>query len=440
MAASTVPSLLERLNDRDAERRRDAVTAAATEKFPVPGKAVNLHAHTFFSFNGYGYSPSAFAYLAKHEGLLAAGIVDFDVLDGVDEFVEAAALFLIRACAGIETRVFVPEFADREINSPGEPGIAYHMGVGFVRSDARDAAFLARLKESAQRRNRDIVDRVNPYLAPVEIDFERDVLPLTPKGNATERHICEAYGRAAEARFPHDRDRAEFWAKKLGEELGRVEHVLRDGPGLQALIRAKTMKRGGMGYVQPDGPSFPKLDAFNAFVQGEGAIPTIAWLDGTSAGEADAEALLGFHVAHGALALNIIPDRNWNVANDAERARKERLFDEVIAAARDRHMPVFVGTEMNAHGQRFVDDFSAPAMARHAEMFVEGAYIAHGHTVLEWEEGMGYASAWAERHLRNLAERYEFYRKVGERLTPEKVNGIEGLGQCNTPGEILGRL
>jgi hypothetical protein len=314
------------------------------------------------------------------------------------------------------------------------------MGVGFVRSDAKDAAFLARLKESAQRRNRDIVARVNRYLAPARIDFERDVLPLTPKGNATERHICEAYGRAAEARFSDDHERAGFWVEKLGEEPSRVERVLRDGPGLQALIRSKTMKRGGAGYVQPDGPSFPKLDAFNGFVRGEGAIPTIAWLDGTSAGEADAGALLDFHVRHGAFALNIIPDRNWNVANDAERERKVGLLDVVVAAARARHMPVFVGTEMNAHGQRFVDDFSVPAMTRHAEIFVQGAHIAHGHTVLEREAGIGYVSAWAERHLGDLANRYAFYREIGERLAPEQMIRIEGLNERDTPGEVLARL
>ena len=39
--------------------------------------------------------------------------------------------------------------------------------------------------------------RVNAYLDPVELDFERDVMPLTPNGNATERHLCEAYERKA---------------------------------------------------------------------------------------------------------------------------------------------------------------------------------------------------------------------------------------------------
>ena len=60
----------------------NAAQVSAVPELP----AVNLHCHTFFSFNAYGYSPSAYAWEAKKRGLYAAGIVDFDVLDGVEEF------------------------------------------------------------------------------------------------------------------------------------------------------------------------------------------------------------------------------------------------------------------------------------------------------------------------------------------------------------------
>src|SRR5512143_930341 len=49
----------------------------------------NMHCHTFFSFNAYGHSPSSLAWLARRQGFALLGIVDFDVLDGVDEFLEA---------------------------------------------------------------------------------------------------------------------------------------------------------------------------------------------------------------------------------------------------------------------------------------------------------------------------------------------------------------
>jgi len=50
---------------------------------------VNMHCHTFFSYNAYGHSPASLAWLAKKSGFAAIGIVDFDVLDGVDEFLSA---------------------------------------------------------------------------------------------------------------------------------------------------------------------------------------------------------------------------------------------------------------------------------------------------------------------------------------------------------------
>jgi hypothetical protein len=56
---------------------------------PPETDLVNMHCHTFFSFNAYGYSPSSLAWLARRRGFRLAGIVDFDVLDGVEEFLTA---------------------------------------------------------------------------------------------------------------------------------------------------------------------------------------------------------------------------------------------------------------------------------------------------------------------------------------------------------------
>ncbi|MBN1816576.1 MAG: hypothetical protein JW828_04400, partial [Sedimentisphaerales bacterium] len=89
-----------------------ALAGAGRIEFPAPTDKVNMHCHTFYSYNSYGYSPSKYAWLAKRNGLALAGIVDFDVLDGLDEFVDAGRLLDLPACGGLETRVFVPEFAD----------------------------------------------------------------------------------------------------------------------------------------------------------------------------------------------------------------------------------------------------------------------------------------------------------------------------------------
>ncbi len=58
-----------------------------------------------------------------------------------------------------------------------------------ARFRAAAAGILADMRERARLRNLDIIQRVNAYLAPVILDYEADVLPLTPAGTATERHI-----------------------------------------------------------------------------------------------------------------------------------------------------------------------------------------------------------------------------------------------------------
>jgi hypothetical protein len=404
--------------------------------FPEPGHAVNLHCHTCFSFNGYGYSPTFFAWKARCEGLRVAGIVDFDVLDAVDEFLDVCPRLGLRGCAGIETRVFVREFATREINSPAEPGIAYHMGVGFSSGTVPNKALLAEFKRTAQKRNRNVAARVNAFLDPVVVDYESDVLPLTPNGNATERHLCIAYDGKAQSLFPDEARRAEFWAAKLGTDRVKVRSVLNDPPAFQALIRSKTMKAGGVGYVKPSGPDFPTLECMNAFVLEAGAIPTFAWLDGTSDGEQVIEELLDVMLKGGVAAVNIIPDRNWNITDPAVKKMKLDHLYRFVDLARSHDLPISAGTEMNAYGQRFVDDFDAPELRPLTPLFLEGAHIIYAHTILQAHAGMGYLSDWAKRSFASVKEKNAFFKYIGEVVDPSRKDLLAGIGPHMTPKDI----
>lgn len=428
------------LNDLRRECRKEAFQALLNLvdhgeiTFPEPGAAVNLHCHTSFSFNGYGYSPMYFAWKARCDGLRVAGIVDFDVLDAVDEFLSACTRLGLRGCAGIETRVFVPQFSTREINSPGEPGISYHMGVGFTSSTVPNGDLLVELKSVAQERNRNVAARVNAFLDPVIVDYEKDVLPLTPNGNATERHLCMAYDLKARDVLPDDDQRAAFWSSKLATDIAKVNAVFNDPPNLQAIIRSKTMKAGGVGYVQPSGPDFPALDSVNAFVRSAGAIPTFAWLDGTTDGEQSIDELFEVMLAGGAAAVNIIPDRNWNIKDPATKRRKLDLLYQFVEMARDRDLPIVVGTEMNAHGQRFVDDFDAPEMQPLTPLFLEGAHILYAHTILQAHAGMGYLSDWAQRNFASAKQKNAFYKHLGEVIDPARKDRIlSGIAPAMTP-------
>jgi hypothetical protein len=438
-----IAELESRLDSFDAGERKQALTAlcekvrAGEIDLPKAGTDVNLHCHTFFSYNTYGYSPSKLAWLARKAGLAVAEVVDFDVLDALEEFLAAARMLGLKACAGMETRVFVPEFATRVMTSPGEPGITYHMGVGFPKAEleGEQKQFLLKLRRTAQQRNQDLMRRVNKYLKPVELDYEKDVLVLTPGGNATERHMCLAYARKAKEIFG-DRDKLiKFWSEKLGVEI--ESSALPQGRELLDAIRAKTMKRGGVGYVQPDKGSFPMMADTNQFILAAGAIPVHTWLDGTSDGEKAIEELLNVAMSSGAAAINVIPDRNYTPGAKGEKL--QNLY-HVVELAQKLHLPVVEGTEMNSPGQKFVDDFETAELSPLVPVFLKGAHIVYAHSVLQQKCGLGYTSDWAKKNFKSTADKNEFFQQLGSSLEPEKEDELVGLSEDVNAKEILDKI
>jgi len=405
------------LDNFDLETRMNALKAiVASCEFPVTGPLFNMHCHSFFSYNSEGWSPAHIALNCAKKGLYAAALCDFDVLDGLEEFLTASELLSLRAAVHLETRAYVKEQSDVDISSPGEPGVAYIMGCGFTSiPDARSAAgkTLALLRQGAQDRNLALIARINEALPAIAIDYDHDVVPLTPRGVATERHIVRAYRMRANEVFLENSQRAVFWSPLLKCTADEFE-VIRDNiPQFEDLIRNALAKRGGIGYIQPTDKTFPLADDFIQWVKACGAIPTIAWLDGTSGGEADADQLVELMTGKGCAALNIIPDRNWNIKDPATAALKQKNLDDIIQACVARDIPVNIGTEMNKGGLPFVDDITGPVLGQYAGLFTEGANIMVGHTVLARYANAPYTGERAAAEFSNLKERNAFYAAVG---------------------------
>ncbi len=385
----------------------------------------NMHCHTFFSFNAYGYSPTGLAWLAKKNGYKLIGKVDFDVLDGVEEFLEACDLAGVRASAAIETRVFFPEFSTRELNSPGEPGVYYHMGIGLAldRVPEPGRSILSDMQQRSASRNREIVNRLNHVLNPVNIDYEGDVLPLTPAGNATERHILAAILKKASESLDNPNT---FWAQKLSISDEALASLMQNGPAFQNQVRTRFMKKGGPGYVQPGESSFPSVNDFHRAVTACEGLICAAWLDGLSNGEQAMAEELEILVGRGAVALNIIPDRNWNVPDPQLRKTKIKNLYDVVELAGGLDLPINVGTEMNTFGQKLVDDFDVPEMAPVRHVFLDGAYFVYGQTVMQRTLGLGYHSDFSREGFNTRKDRNEFYTKIG-RLIPPGSSGQQQL-------------
>ncbi len=440
------PAILEqRLNAVDPTTRRDALaalTALREAQFPKPGVNVNMHCHSFFSYNALGWSPSRVAWEARKAGWYSAALCDFDVLDGLDEFLAAGRTLGLRTAVHLETRAFVREQATVDINSPGEPGVCYVMGGGFVSVPAQDTAprtGLDGFRQAARARNKRLIARINAAVPAIALDYNRDVLPHTPLGVATERHIVAAYVDRAVAALPDAAARAAFWAPLLrlgGEAAARLEAEKR--PAFEEAVRGALSKRGGLGYQQPDEHTFPPVDDFIAWVQACGALPLVTWLDGTSAGESDHRALLELMVAKGCAGLNIIPDRNWNLARTDEQTRKVACLDAIVQSAEDMDLPINIGTEMNRAGLPPVDDLSGPVLRRHRAAFVRGAQVMVGHSVMALVAGMPYLSAQAEAAFKTRKARNAFYAAIGALppLTHEMADSLLDAG----PETALARL
>jgi len=434
-----------KLNDFNADVRRDALGRLAVSAAPAgEGVLFNMHCHSFFSYNADGWSPSRIAYECRRQGLCAAALCDFDVLDGLGEFLAAGRVLGLRAAVHLETRSYVREQAAVDISSPGEPGVAYIMGCGFTavpKAGTPQGVFLAQLRQGAQDRNLALIARINAALPDIALDYARDVVPLTPKGVATERHIIRAYCNRAKAVFTDAARRAAFWSPLLKCDVSAYPAIEADVPKLEERVRSALAKRGGIGYVQPDEKTFPLADKFLPWVKSCGAIPTITWLDGTSGGETHPEKLLDLMVAKGGAALNIIPDRNWNLKKPDEAARKRANLDVIVRGCVRRNLPINIGTEMNKDGLPFVDDITGPVLSKYADVFTQGAYVMVGQTLLGLYANAPYLGERMASEFAGMAKRNAFFAAVGAApaITDDDAKDLLDAGPVKAFGMLADR-
>lgn len=144
----------------------------------------------------------------------------------------------------------------------------------------------------------------------------------------------------------------------------------------------------------------------------------------------------------GAAALNIVPDRNWNVSDpELRRVKLQKLYDVVDLAAQ-LDLPLNIGTEMNTYGNKLIDDFDVLELDPVREAFLDGAYFVYGHTLMQRTLGLGYQSDWANKQMPSRRDKNDFYTRVG-RLVPPGRASLERIGSFDAslgPEAILNQL
>ena len=162
---------------------------------PMVSQYINNHIHTTYSFSP--YSPTASVYAARMEGLCTAGIIDHDSISGAREFLEAAAIVDIPVTIGMEARISMDgtRLEGRRTNNPDQVGVSY-MTIQSVPHDKIDVLteFFKPYQAARHARNRKMITKINELVG-VELDYDRDVLPLSEaadNGGVTERHLMYA--------------------------------------------------------------------------------------------------------------------------------------------------------------------------------------------------------------------------------------------------------
>ena len=191
-------AILNKLNaPTKAERLENLKEVLKDTVFPpmVP-QYINNHIHTTYSFSP--YSPTAAVYAARMEGLCTAGIIDHDSISGAVEFLEAAKLVDMPVTIGMEARISMDgtRLEGRRTNNPDQVGVSY-MTIQGVPHDKIDTLteFFKPYQAARHARNRKMIDKINALLPGIELDYDKDVLPLSlaaENGGVTERHLMYA--------------------------------------------------------------------------------------------------------------------------------------------------------------------------------------------------------------------------------------------------------
>ncbi len=190
-------ALLEQLNNSDRLKNLEILLNTVT--FPTPKPLyTNIHTHTTYSFSP--YSPTAAVFAAKLEGLSTVGIVDHDSMGGALELLEAGKIANIPTTFGMEVRVTMANTPLENLRTNNQEALGnsymtiHHVPAQYA-TQVND--WFAPYRNHRLERTRSMIPNINKLFPDLNLDLDKDVLPLTQFANGgtiTERHLM--YGLA----------------------------------------------------------------------------------------------------------------------------------------------------------------------------------------------------------------------------------------------------
>ena len=291
-------------------------------------------------------------------------------------------------------------------NDPDNPGRVYLCGKGVTRIPAESSPemqSLARMRAALERRNREITHKLDQLFRKrlgANGPTWENVVALTPRGNATERHVAYAV-------LLRLRELAAQRGKPLAELVaacsGAVAPAAGDDATLQIFLRAKLLKAGAPCFVPEDADAFVSVPELRRIFLAFGAIPTYPVLGNPILeGENDIPALLDRLEAAGFYAIEVIPHRNT----------RERL-KEIVFTAQRRWWPVFNGTEHNTPEMRpMLDPFALDP--EFEPWFRQSTAVLLGHQRLVAQGQPGFVDLEGQPTISDLKARFEHFSHAGQ--------------------------
>ena len=388
------------------EERLGALRELCAQLGERPRRGTNVHIHTNESFSAFR-SVTAAVWQAVREGLAVLGINDHYTMDGYEEFRRACEIAGIAPVFSLEAVAMdrAAEASHILLSDPNNPGRVYLCGKGVTRIPPDSSAAmqsLARMRAALERRNREMAAKVAQIFQErlgAEGPTWEAVRALTPRGNATERHVAWATlvrlrALAAERGAPLD--------EILERCCAAAPPAAADDAALHIFVRSKLLKAGAPCYVRESEEAFVSSEELREIFLAFGAIPSYVVLGNPiTSGERDIEALLDRLEAQGFYAIDVIPHRNT----------RERLA-EIVSAARRRWWPVFNGTEHNTpESRRLLDPFALDP--EFEPWFRQSTAVLLRHQALAGRGKQGFVGENGRPTIPDARARFEYFSAAG---------------------------
>ena len=408
-----------KLNGGTAEERLSALAnLIRIEEKPVRrDNDANNHIHTIYSFSP--YSPTKAAYMAYKAGLTSAGIMDHDSLSGVEEFKKACEIVGLGSTCGVEVRCKYNKGFGK-MNHPDQAECIYMAAHGIPAQNVKAFnEYLAPYRKKRNERDAEMCKLITGKFGKfgVELDFEKDVLPLSESkdgGSVTERHLLYALAVKLDQKFGRTPELIAFLENDLGLKVAdkikgflldqNNEHFLYD---LLGVLKADT----AFFYIDAD-EEMPDAEEFVKKAKEFGAIPAYAYLGDVGdsvTGDKKAQKfeddflpeLIKEIKKSGFLACAYMPTRN----TPAQLQRLGKMLKE-------NSLFEISGEDVNSPRQKFA--CAALALPEYAHL-IDSTWALIGHEAISSEKGVEYGmfSDKTIAETPNLYERIQKFAKIG---------------------------